>query len=61
MATGISITPDSLEACHRLPFYQIDKLWVRKVQIKTKIEPGSTVSRMTHLTDLQQLFPSYDF
>ena len=26
MATGISITPDSLEACHRLPSDQSDKL-----------------------------------
>ena len=28
-ATGISITPDSLEACHRLPTDQNDKLIIK--------------------------------
>ena len=38
----------------------IEAFWVSNSQIKMRIEPEGTVSGITHITDLLNLFPSYD-
>ena len=37
-----------------------EAFWVSNGQIKIRIEPEGAVSRITRITDLQKLFPSYD-
>ena len=40
---------------------RIEAFWASNDQIKIIIEPKGAVSQITHITDLQKLFPSYDF
>ena len=40
---------------------RIEAFWASNGQIKIIIEPNGAVSQITHITDLQKLFPSYDF
>ena len=39
----------------------IEAFWVISSQIKLRIEPDGTVSRISHIYDLQKLLPDYNF
>ena len=68
-ASGISVTLDSLEACHCLRLQPLSIITKRSIlgvatvldlphgQMKIRIEPEGAVSQITHITGLQKLFP----